>query len=252
MFKLQRQLQKRVFGTGYWERIEKRAMDNYGNTNKNEFNPRHVQILLRTYQTGGAVAVLSHTGDPNQGLREWYENEKENGTKGRRDKDDMVADSPGLLDGDTSDGGLRVAAKGGNLKETTLGKMRRFHPWSQVRPPLGNIPNLKEIALLTRQPTSIAPTKSKASLTGLSGERQSYRLLKRSWETPKRTSQPRRNRRQQFQKMLQEILNEYEQNGPSRYVIEKTNTWTIIRTMCQLGMMCHRPRRGRKLLFRVK
>ena len=126
MFNLQRKLQKRVFGTGYWERIEKRAKDNYGNANKNEFNPRHVQILLRTYQTGGAVAVLSHTGDPNQGLREWYVNEKERDTQ-------MIADSPGSPEGDTSDGGKNVAAgKKGNLKET-LEKMRSFK--RQVRSP---------------------------------------------------------------------------------------------------------------------
>lgn len=79
MFQIQRKLQKKVFGIQFWEEIERSSKDTFDHTgkNRNEFNPRHVQILLRTYQTGGAVAVLSHTGDPNAGLREWYENQKE-------------------------------------------------------------------------------------------------------------------------------------------------------------------------------
>lgn len=78
MFQIQRKLQKRVFGIRFWEKIERASKENFNDRNKNEFNPRHVQILLRTYQTGGAAAVLSHTGDPNKGLREWYENQKNN------------------------------------------------------------------------------------------------------------------------------------------------------------------------------
>jgi Ca2+-binding EF-hand superfamily protein len=78
MFQIQRKLQKKVFGVQFWEEIERASKETFSLTEKkrNDFNPRHVQILLRTYQTGGAVAVLSHTGDPNAGLRDWYENQK--------------------------------------------------------------------------------------------------------------------------------------------------------------------------------
>lgn len=76
MFVIQRKLQRKIFGVRYWESVERKSKEERGN-NHNNFNPRHVQILLRTYQTGGAVAVLSHTGDPNKGLRDWYENKKQ-------------------------------------------------------------------------------------------------------------------------------------------------------------------------------
>ena len=49
------------------------------------FDPRHVQILLRTYRTGGVAAILAHTGDPNVALQDWFEkhdaNEKLKATK---------------------------------------------------------------------------------------------------------------------------------------------------------------------------
>lgn len=79
MFQIQRRLQKKVFGIQFWEEIERSSKETYDDAgrNRNEFNPRHVQVLLRTYQTGGAVAVLSHTGDPNAGLRDWYDNQKD-------------------------------------------------------------------------------------------------------------------------------------------------------------------------------
>ena len=76
IFQIQRKLQRKVFGIRFWEKVERSSKENFNDQNKNEFNPRHVQILLRTYQTGGAAAVLSHTGDPNKGLRDWYENQE--------------------------------------------------------------------------------------------------------------------------------------------------------------------------------
>ncbi len=60
----------------YWAAVEHSTKDTFGEK-KHDFNPRHVQTLLRTYQTGGAAAVLSHTGDPNKGLLEWFENQKD-------------------------------------------------------------------------------------------------------------------------------------------------------------------------------
>ena len=41
--------------------------------NKHRFDRRHVQSILRTYKTGSAAAILTHTGDPNEGLRQWME-----------------------------------------------------------------------------------------------------------------------------------------------------------------------------------
>ena len=79
MFQIQRKIQQKVFGVRFWENVERSSSKenfNYPIT-KNEFNPRHVQILMKTYQTGGAAAVLTHSGDPNKGLRDWYQHQKE-------------------------------------------------------------------------------------------------------------------------------------------------------------------------------
>ena len=73
IFHIQRTIQNKVMGMRYWEMIERKRPENFGKKEANVFDPRHVQILLRTYKTGGAAAVLSHTGDPNSGLREWFE-----------------------------------------------------------------------------------------------------------------------------------------------------------------------------------
>lgn len=75
MFELQQILKKKILGMRYWAAVERSTKDSFG-VKKDDFNPRHVQTLLRTYQTGGAAAVLSHTGDPNKGLLEWFENQK--------------------------------------------------------------------------------------------------------------------------------------------------------------------------------
>ena len=185
MFKLQHKLQKRVFGTGYWKRIEKRAKDDYENANKNEFNPRHVQILLRTYQTGGAVAVLTHTGDPNQGLREWYENEKEMDTKGCRDKEvDMMADSPGLPEEGRSVGGKKISDKGRNLKEKTLDRIRRLK--GKVRQPL-EIYTIRGSSFLTRSSNQHRPNKEQGKSCAPVG---GAKLLPTAMEDANRRAQP--------------------------------------------------------------
>ncbi len=120
MFQLQRRLQKRVFGVRFWEKVERSAKENFNEENKNEFNPRHVQVLLRTYQTGGAAAVLSHTGDPNKGLRDWYENQKHQ----ENDEVDVEANesrrSIGLHRWDS-------------LRDTVTTKAKVTQQWSSVR-----------------------------------------------------------------------------------------------------------------------
>ena len=121
MFQLQRRLQKRVFGVRFWEKVERTAKENFNETNANEFNPRHVQVLLRTYQTGGAAAVLSHTGDPNKGLRDWYENQK------HQDNEDV----------DVEEGESRRRRTGlqrwDSLRDTVTKKAASAQQWSSVR-----------------------------------------------------------------------------------------------------------------------
>lgn len=78
VFQIQRIIQAKVMGVRYWQEIDRRRPDNEGIKAENVFDPRHVQILLRSYKTGGAAAVLTHTGDANQGLREWFEKHYEN------------------------------------------------------------------------------------------------------------------------------------------------------------------------------
>ena len=102
-----------------------------------------MQVLLRTYQTGGAVAVLSHTGDPNKGLRDWYENQK--------DQDDNMeaGDNYDAENGDRSRGLQRwssirdrkakaaqqwdsvrrsISTDGNALKQNTIEKIRELRP----------------------------------------------------------------------------------------------------------------------------
>ena len=122
MFQLQRQLQKKVFGVKFWEKIEKKAKENFNidEHNKNEFNPRHVQILLRTYQTGGAVAVLTHTGDPNKGLREWYANQK--------DKDANDEEAPPSTEDEQ-----KSTSRWSSIREKVNAKSKATQQWSNVR-----------------------------------------------------------------------------------------------------------------------
>ena len=127
MFQIQRKLQKRVFGIRFWEKIERASKENFNDRNKNEFNPRHVQILLRTYQTGGAAAVLSHTGDPNKGLREWYENQKKNDIVDEAD----LPDEPSKMSRWTSvrnvvNNSKRNILDGQSIKQKTIGRVREL------------------------------------------------------------------------------------------------------------------------------
>ena len=69
VFLLQRNIQQHVFGVGYWETVERSSKEEDSNVpSTNKFDPRHVQVLMRTYQDGGAAAVLNHTGDLNKGV----------------------------------------------------------------------------------------------------------------------------------------------------------------------------------------
>ena len=122
MFQLQRKLQKKVFGVKFWEKIERKAKENFNidDHNKNEFNPRHVQILLRTYQTGGAVAVLSHTGDPNKGLREWYANQK--------DKDTNDEEAPPSTEDEQ-----KSTSRWSSIRDKVNAKSKATQQWSNVR-----------------------------------------------------------------------------------------------------------------------
>mmetsp|Transcript_68822 Transcript_68822/g.102317 ORF Transcript_68822/g.102317 Transcript_68822/m.102317 type:complete len:410 (+) Transcript_68822:242-1471(+) len=79
IFQIQRIIQTKVMGLRYWEELERSRTENPIVSQQHVFDPRHVQILLRSYQTGGAAAILTHTGDPNKGLREWFE--EQNGLK---------------------------------------------------------------------------------------------------------------------------------------------------------------------------
>eukprot|EP00986_Skeletonema_menzelii_P002387 scaffold647_cov150-Skeletonema_menzelii.AAC.34 len=122
MFQIQRKLQKKVFGIQFWEEIERSSKDTFDHTgkNRNEFNPRHVQILLRTYQTGGAVAVLSHTGDPNAGLRDWYENQKQ---------DDEAQDDANPEQETAKSGSQRWAA----LRSNVQSKAKATQQWGSMK-----------------------------------------------------------------------------------------------------------------------
>ena len=123
MFQIQRKLQKKIFGIQFWEQIERSSKDTYDHNgnNRNEFNPRHVQVLLRTYQTGGAVAVLSHTGDPNAGLRDWYENQKEN---------DEREDEPNPAEPENIKSGSQRWAM---LKDTVQTKAKATQQWGSMK-----------------------------------------------------------------------------------------------------------------------
>lgn len=71
---IQRSIQIKVLGIRFW----KAELQRRSSSGKKKFNPRYVQILLRTYKTGSAASILTHTGDPNEGLKTWYQNENNN------------------------------------------------------------------------------------------------------------------------------------------------------------------------------
>jgi Ca2+-binding EF-hand superfamily protein len=130
MFLVQQKIQKRVFGRRFWQSMDRKSKENRkGTRNQNDFNPRHVQVLLRTYQTGGAAAVLSHTGDPNKGLRDWYENQKQN------DIQDAPADEAPNIERWRSvknsmvsnQRAQRIISNGASMKRQALMKMKSFN-----------------------------------------------------------------------------------------------------------------------------
>ncbi len=82
IFRIQRTIQKKILGMKYWNNVEN-SKKSYLNQKK-QFNPRHVQILLRTYKTGAAAAFLTHTGDVNVALRENFI--KEQGQEEQKDQ----------------------------------------------------------------------------------------------------------------------------------------------------------------------
>ncbi len=84
MFEIQRKLQRNVFGVRFWEKVERQSKEESSDQSRNEFNPRHIQILLRTYQTGDAAAILRHTGDPKLGLHDECKN------NGQEDEDSSM------------------------------------------------------------------------------------------------------------------------------------------------------------------
>jgi len=67
---------KRILGVEFWEaKAKERAKPvEHG---ERRFDRRHVQAVLRTYKTGSAAAILTHTGDPNEGLRMWMKKKDE-------------------------------------------------------------------------------------------------------------------------------------------------------------------------------
>ena len=71
-FLIQRAIQERVKGVKFWELKAKERAKPVGHGER-RFDRRHVQSILRTYKTGSAAAILTHTGDPNEGLRQWME-----------------------------------------------------------------------------------------------------------------------------------------------------------------------------------
>ncbi|GMH85793.1 hypothetical protein TrVE_jg1722 [Triparma verrucosa] len=76
-FCIQRAIQEKCGGVEYWTDQANRPKEDAPKHGERKFDRRHVQSVLRTYKTGSAAAILTHTGDPNEGLREWMAKAKE-------------------------------------------------------------------------------------------------------------------------------------------------------------------------------
>jgi Ca2+-binding EF-hand superfamily protein len=85
IFQIQSAIRKKVMGDPYWQdayqkRLRRESRDRrLAKKNPNHqkvFQPRHVQIVLRAYKAKSAAAFMSHTGDPNEGLRQWMDRER--------------------------------------------------------------------------------------------------------------------------------------------------------------------------------
>jgi Ca2+-binding EF-hand superfamily protein len=72
VFRVQRIIQSKVMGLQYWKNIERNRPDVMTPKHKSVFNARHVQTLLRKYKEGGAAAMLSYCGDPDDVLLQLY------------------------------------------------------------------------------------------------------------------------------------------------------------------------------------
>ena len=89
VFQIQRRIQKRIMGMSYWSEMERSRPE--GKSNQNSyFDPRHVQIFLRTYRTGAAAAVLTHTGDSNAALRLFFQEQEDETNDAVTTKQDNV------------------------------------------------------------------------------------------------------------------------------------------------------------------
>ena len=179
MFQLQRQLQKKVFGVRFWEKIEKKAKENFNvdEHNKNEFNPRHVQILLRTYQTGGAVAVLSHTGDPNKGLREWYANQK--------DKDTNDEEAPLSTEDEQ-----KSTSRWSSIREKVNAKSKATQQWSNVRKSILEANAVEKMKDLKPKASFRRKRANRVAVSDVQGESDAVNDGNRSLDNPPKTVNP--------------------------------------------------------------
>jgi len=77
IFRIQRIIQQKTMGINYWRKVKTKKAAYFDKKENTFFNPRHVQILLRTYKTGAAAAILTHTGDPNVAIKEQFDHDNE-------------------------------------------------------------------------------------------------------------------------------------------------------------------------------
>jgi hypothetical protein len=78
VFRIQRIIQSSVMGLPYWRRVERLRPDVVTPKHKSVFNARYVQTLLRKYKEGGASAMLSYCGDPDDELLKLYQKKERN------------------------------------------------------------------------------------------------------------------------------------------------------------------------------
>ena len=89
VFGIQRIIQKKIMGAKYWHDVENNRSIYFNTARKmKNFDPRHVHILLRTYKTGAAAAILSHTGDPNVALKQQFDLDNECHNEGIKENND--------------------------------------------------------------------------------------------------------------------------------------------------------------------
>ena len=74
MFQIQRKIQRKVLGVRFWVKMERRSKDTFNDLNRNDFNARQVQILLRSYKIDDTVAILGQDYYPSIRSSTDYEN----------------------------------------------------------------------------------------------------------------------------------------------------------------------------------